>query len=215
MSPEQVRGEVVGVRSDVFSFGAVLFEMLTGKRAFSRDTAADTLVAILKEDPPDIEDSGKPLPPALRRILDHCLDKVPARRFHDAHDLAFALENALGSSSGSVLAPALPADATRLKRLAISVAVIAMACALGLLAGRLWRERPAPMPTFTPLTLDGEVIRAARFTRGGQSVIFSTQSNDVVEKNIRKVDLGSPIVHNLLGPDAWPRSTRGSTWWRG
>jgi serine/threonine protein kinase len=84
MSPEQVRGQSVDHRSDIFSFGVVLFEMLTGKRAFARSSAADTMAAILKEDPPEIEDSGRPVQQGLRRILDHCLEKDPARRFHDA-----------------------------------------------------------------------------------------------------------------------------------
>ena len=100
MSPEQVRGEPVDARADLFAFGAVLFEMLTGRKAFSRATAADTLSAILKEDPPALDAQSRPIPPGLRRILDHCLEKAASRRFHDAEDLAFALEN-LGSASDS------------------------------------------------------------------------------------------------------------------
>ena len=101
MSPEQVRGETVDARSDIFSFGAVLFEMLTGRKAFARETASDTMAAILRDDPPEMDESGKSIPPALRRIIDHCLEKLPARRFHDADDLAFALENlSTGSTDG-------------------------------------------------------------------------------------------------------------------
>ena len=100
MSPEQVRGEAVDARSDLFSFGIVLFEMLTGRKAFARATPADTLSAILKEDPPELEEQSRPIPPGLRRILDHCLEKAPSRRFHNAEDLAFALENlSTGSTS--------------------------------------------------------------------------------------------------------------------
>jgi len=101
MSPEQVRGETVDARSDIFSFGAVLFEMLTGRKAFARDTASDTMAAILRDDPQEGDESGKVIPPALRRIIDHCLEKLPSRRFHDADDLAFALENlSTGSLDG-------------------------------------------------------------------------------------------------------------------
>ena len=93
MSPEQVRGEAVDARADLFSFGVVLFEMLTGKRAFARETASDTMAAILRDDPPELEGTSRPIPLALRRIIDHCLEKVPGRRFQDARDVAFALES--------------------------------------------------------------------------------------------------------------------------
>jgi len=109
MSPEQVRGEAVDARADLFSFGVVLFEMLTGKRAFARDTASDTLAAILRDDPPELEGTSRPVPLALRRIIDHCLEKVPARRFRDAHDVAFALENLSSSEAAApITAPFAP-----------------------------------------------------------------------------------------------------------
>ncbi len=97
MSPEQVRGEAVDARSEIFSFGAVLFELYTGQRAFARNSAADTLAAILKEEPPGIEASGKQLPGPIQRILIHCLEKDPGRRFQDVQDLAFALDTKLHS----------------------------------------------------------------------------------------------------------------------
>ena len=107
MSPEQVRGEAVDGRADIFGFGAVLFELLTGRKAFARATPADTLSAILKEDLPEVDGLSRPIPPGLRRILDHCLEKAPGRRFHDAEDLAFALEN-LASASSSQASFATP-----------------------------------------------------------------------------------------------------------
>src|SRR5271154_1469291 len=99
MSPEQVRGVAVDARSDIFSFGAILYEMLSGKRAFHRGTAADTMSAILKEDPPELADSPLNVPPALERIVRHCLEKNPAQRFHSISDVGFGLEVLTGISS--------------------------------------------------------------------------------------------------------------------
>ena len=93
MSPEQVRGQPVDHRSDIFAFGAVLYEMLGGRRAFSRDTAAETMTAILKDDPPGLTDSGRGIPPALDHVIQHCLEKRPEDRFQSARDLAFALQH--------------------------------------------------------------------------------------------------------------------------
>src|SRR5712691_5157199 len=103
MSPEQVRGKSADARSDIFSFGAILYEMLSGARAFHGDSAADTMSAILKEDPPDLSATNRQIPPGLERIVRHCLEKNPEERFHSAHDLAFDLE-ALSGSSGPAVA---------------------------------------------------------------------------------------------------------------
>ena len=88
MSPEQVRGIAVDARSDIFSFGAILYEMLAGKRAFHGDTNADTMSAILKEDPTDLTETGRNVSPALERIVQHCLEKNPEGRFHSASGIA-------------------------------------------------------------------------------------------------------------------------------
>src|SRR5262249_21415999 len=99
MSPEQVKGQPADARSDIFSFGAVLFEMVTGRRAFDRAKAVETRAAILREDPPDPGAAGVHVPLALERVIRHCLEKEPEERFRTAHDLAFALEAAGGSPS--------------------------------------------------------------------------------------------------------------------
>jgi Tol biopolymer transport system component len=109
MSPEQVRGQVVDHRSDIFSLGAILYEMVSGKRAFEGKTAADTMSAILKEEPAELSASGRSLPPALGRIVDRCLEKDPAERFQSARDLAFNLELLSREETGSGAAVALPA----------------------------------------------------------------------------------------------------------
>ena len=100
MSPEQVRGKGVDHRSDIFSLGAILYELLSGRRAFQGESAADTMSAILKEDPPELTETNKTVSPALERLVNHCLEKNPEARFHSARDLAFALE-AVSTSPGS------------------------------------------------------------------------------------------------------------------
>ena len=105
MSPEQVRGLQADHRSDIFSFGAVLYEMLSGRRAFTGDSSVEMMNAILKEEPPEIaNDVNRTLPPALDRVVRHCLEKKPEQRFQSARDLAFALDT-LSTGSGSVVAP--------------------------------------------------------------------------------------------------------------
>src|ERR1700758_2066576 len=98
MSPEQVRGAAVDPRSDIFSFGVILYEMLAGKRAFHRDTPADTMSAILKEDLPELSETNRNVSPALERILQHCLEKNPEQRFHSARDVAFDLDSVSNQS---------------------------------------------------------------------------------------------------------------------
>jgi len=101
MSPEQVRGEPIDPRSDIFSFGAVLHEMLTGKRAFKRETSAETMTAILREEPQALNDTGWQGPLELQRILVRCLEKNVERRFQSASDLAFAIELLSGTLTGT------------------------------------------------------------------------------------------------------------------
>ena len=98
MSPEQVRGVAVDARSDIFSFGAILYEMLSGKRAFHGETAADTMSAILREEPPELNETNRNVSPALERMVQHCLEKNPEQRFHSASDIAFDLEHLTGVS---------------------------------------------------------------------------------------------------------------------
>ena len=101
MSPEQVRGLPVDHRSDIFSFGTILYEMLSGRKAFKKDTASDTIAAILKEEPPELTQSGRSISPALDRIVRHCLEKDRDNRFQTAKDVAFALSEASSPTTTS------------------------------------------------------------------------------------------------------------------
>ena len=106
MAPEQVKGKPADARSDIFAFGAVLYEMLSGSRAFHRDTAAETMSAILREEPPDLSATNKNVAPGLERVVRHCLEKNPEERFHSAHDLAFDLQALSGSTPAAAAAAA-------------------------------------------------------------------------------------------------------------
>jgi Tol biopolymer transport system component len=147
MAPEQVRGQAVDARTDLFALGAVLYEMLSGQRAFRRDTAADTMFAIVKEDPPDLLTARADLSPALDRIVRHCLEKNPNERFQTARDVAFALGGLPGSgpSSPREISPrvARPSRAWRL-RLAIA-ALCLLVAALAWAGWRLSRPGAAPL----------------------------------------------------------------------
>jgi serine/threonine protein kinase len=103
MAPEQARGRQADPRSDIFSVGAVLYEMLSGRRAFAGETPADTLAALLTEDPPHISSISRPIPRALERIVRQCLERDPDERFQSARDLALGLEAV--AEAGPVAAP--------------------------------------------------------------------------------------------------------------
>jgi Tol biopolymer transport system component/tRNA A-37 threonylcarbamoyl transferase component Bud32 len=173
MSPEQVRGITVDARSDIFSFGAILYEMLSGKRAFHRDTAADTMSAILKEDPPDVTETGRNISPALERIVQHCLEKNPESRFHSASDIAFDLEH-LSALSGTSARVTAVADAPPRGKLLLAIAaglVIAIAMlAAGWFLGH--GSGSAPQAKYQQITFRTGSIGNARFTPDG-SVVYS------------------------------------------
>jgi len=111
MSPEQVRGQPLDVRSDLFSFGAILYEMIAGKRAFKGGSSVETMNAILKEDPPEFSESSLHVSPGLERIVHHCLEKEPAMRFQSARDLAFDLESLSSGSTPTMAVSAFGWDA--------------------------------------------------------------------------------------------------------
>jgi serine/threonine protein kinase/Tol biopolymer transport system component len=172
MSPEQVRGVAVDHRSDIFAFGAVLYEMLTGCLAFAKTTAAETMTAILNEDPPVIPQSGHPIPPGMQRVIHRCLEKNPEQRFQSASDLAFALETL--SDSGS--SPAVTSDSSAISP-RVWLAAGAVAVIVAAVVAFFWWRIPAAVPvveSMIQLTDDDEVkVQGAEMATDGTRVYFT------------------------------------------
>jgi Tol biopolymer transport system component len=171
MSPEQVKGQTADHRSDLFSFGAILYEMLSGRRAFRGETSVETMSAILKEDPPELTETNRSVPPAMEGIVRHCLEKNPEERFQSARDVAFNLQSLSGSTSQVAAIAPVRRSAARVGRIA-AIAVLS----LGAMAAVFWAGRslrPAPSPSFKPLTFRRGTVTAARFAPDGQNVIYS------------------------------------------
>ncbi|HEY6928839.1 MAG TPA: protein kinase [Thermoanaerobaculia bacterium] len=133
MSPEQVRGLPVDQRSDIFSLGAVLYEMLSGRKAFKRDTASDTMAAIMRDEPPEISQSGRIIPVALDHIVRHCLEKDPDSRFQSAKDVVFALSEASGPTTAESGVQAAAPPRGKKPILIAAVAVVAVFAIAGIL----------------------------------------------------------------------------------
>ncbi|PWB67829.1 MAG: hypothetical protein C3F15_17410 [Holophagae bacterium] len=144
MAPEQVRGLPADHRSDIFALGCVLYEMVSGQRAFQRDSAVETMSAILKEEPPELTAVAPKIPAGLARVVKHCLEKQPAERFQSARDLAFnlqALSTTSGESPSALDAGRIAPRSTRRARLAWGVAAIAVA-GIAVLAALCHMGRP-------------------------------------------------------------------------
>lgn len=175
MSPEQVRGQVADARSDIFALGTILYEMLSGGCAFLKDSSADTMAAILNEDPPELSSEGRKIPPVVDRIVRHCLEKNPAERFQSARDLAFDLETASGASTSTASLPGTRRGSSRHWMLAAAVLATLVA---GVLIGQLFnRSVPASLPNYTQLTFSRGLIYAARFAPDGKSILYAASWN--------------------------------------
>jgi len=200
MSPEQVRGKPADHRSDVFTFGAILYEMVSGKRAFHGESAADTMSAILKEETPELSETARNVPPGLERIVRHCLEKHPSQRFQSAGDLAFDLEaltEVSTSTKSGAQAAVQQADAGRTRR-ALATAGGAIVVAAAVLGLGWWLGKssgPTSPAEYQQITFRTGSIGNARFTpdssivysaswEGNEDQLYTARTNDTGSREL-------------------------------
>jgi len=189
MSPEQVRGAEADHRSDIFSFGLILFELLGGKPAFQGETSVEIMTAILRQDAPELPDR---VPAGVRQIVAHCLEKDPVNRFQSARDLGFALSQA-ATPSGAV--PVARPPRWRRRVLMVS-AVLAVAAASGIATRFLWRAPSAPQ--WSGVRLGGpEIALAPRISPDGHLLAFEAMDQDLTQVALMKPETGnwSTLTH--------------------
>jgi Tol biopolymer transport system component len=177
MSPEQVRGRAADHRSDIFSFGTILYEMISGQRAFRGDSSVETMNAILKEDPAEISATNRSFPPALERLIRRCIEKSPEERFQSARDLAFALDALSGHSGSSATQAALVASIDQRKRWLLPAAALALFAVVagGFFFAGMWKGRASgsKVVSFQPMTFRPQTIFRAAFAPDGKSFVYS------------------------------------------
>src|SRR5580658_4712564 len=198
MAPEQVRGETADPRSDIFAFGAVLYEMLSGVRAFRRDTAAETMTAVLKDDPPELSNPGRLVSPALERIVRRCLEKNPEQRFQSARDLSFALGALSGTESTAIASTAIG------PRRRSFLPWLAAALAIGAVAGLTWFVARRPVPTtrmqFALAVPDEMSVSHMTLSRDGTMLVFVSPEESTGLPTLYMQRVGSESVTPLPGP---------------
>jgi eukaryotic-like serine/threonine-protein kinase len=201
MAPEQLRGKLADARSDLFAFGAVLYEMLSGKKAFSGDSGADVITAILREEPADLSITNQSVPPGLERIVRRCLEKAPEQRFQSAGDLAFALES-LSTDSAARLAATDVEPSRVMRRRAPLLAAAGALVVAGFFAGRAG-QRPAPAPTllFERLSSDPGVERSPALSPDGETVAYVKAVAGHRHVFVQRVGSDKPIDLSADSPD--------------
>jgi hypothetical protein len=183
MAPEQVTGAPVDHRADIFAFGVVCYEMLTGKRAFQRDSAIATSAAILQDDPPEMLASGRqPISPGLQHLVQHCLQKDPAHRFQSARDVALALDSVSAASTQSLpqVSTASRRNLWRWSALTVALLFVAIAVTAALVAFR----RPQ-QPDFRQITLEEGFLETARFAPDGHTIVYSARWDQTADEPLR------------------------------
>ena len=195
MAPEQVRGDAADPRTDIFAFGAVLYEMASGKRAFRRDTTAETMTAVLKEDPPELNDAGYPISPALDRIVRRCLEKTPDQRFQSSKDLSFALGALSGTDSSA--ARRVTSSPSKLPLLLWASVAAALLLAIGITW--LIARRPAPTERMQfAISVPGEVSHMA-LSADGSTLAFVSPDESSGLPTVFVQRIGSPTATQLPG----------------
>jgi eukaryotic-like serine/threonine-protein kinase len=197
MSPEQVRGETIDHRTDIFAFGSVLYEMISGERAFRRDTAAETMTAILKEEPPEWTSDSKIVSPAMERIVRRCLEKQPEQRFQSARDLAFALGTLSGTdASATVRVTAAPRSSARWIRALAAVALLVAGVFLGMLLHKAQITRRMQFA----LPVPGEVSQMA-LSSDGQMLAYVSPDDNTGAPALFVQRIGDPAPTELAGTE--------------
>jgi Tol biopolymer transport system component len=188
MSPEQLRSKAVDHRSDIFSMGAILYEMLTGHRAFQGETEVDTMTAVLLEEPPEVNLEQASIPVSFQQIVRHCLEKNPENRFQSARDLAFALETLSDASPTRTKRSA--SVRPRVRALPWALAGVFMLATV-LLLGMRWQGRAQP-PAYHRVTFEKGTIYSARFAPDFRSIVYGAAWNG------RPKQLYSTVANSLL-----------------
>ncbi len=197
MAPEQVRGEAADPRTDIFAFGAVLYEMLGGTRAFRRDTTAETMTAVLKDDPPELSDPSRQASPALERIVRRCLEKSPEQRFQSARDLSFALSALSGTESSMMArAAAAPRRTPVWPWLAAALALVAVSAATWFVARR---PQPTTRMQFALAVPDEMSISHMALSRDGKMLVFVSPEESSALPMLYVQRVGSSSVMLLPG----------------
>src|SRR5271165_2443414 len=198
MAPEQVRGESADPRTDIFAFGAVLYEMLSGVRAFRRDTAAETMTAVLKDDPPELSGPVRQVSPTLERIVRRCLEKSPEQRFQSARDLSFALSALSGTETSTAARATAAAPRQMPLRLWLSVAAVLVA-----VAAVTWFVARRPAPTtrmeFALAVPDEMSISHMALSHDGSMLAFVSPEENSALPMLYVQRVGSPNVTPLPG----------------
>jgi serine/threonine protein kinase len=199
MAPEQVRGEGVDPRTDIFAFGVVLYEMLSGVRAFRRDTAAETMTAVLKDDPPELSSPARMVSPALERIVRRCLEKSEDQRFQSARDLSFALSALSGTESSSVVRTAAAAAPRRipvLLWLSAALSLVAVAAITWFVARR---PEPTTRMQFSLAESDEMSISHMALSPDGSTLAFVSPEDSTGLPVIYVQRIASPGITALPG----------------